>query len=195
MSGLGYTLRYFAADLAPMIVFLLVFLASKNIYLATGVGIGLSALQIGRSLARKAPIGMLQLAGLSLIAAFGAATLLTGDPRFVMFKPTGINLVLGVVMLRRGWMERYAPENIRDLARPMLNIFGYVWSGLMFFTAALNLVLVFTVDPTTWTKFNLIFPPTSIIGLFLIQNVFMRARASGWRRPSDGAAARLTRAA
>ncbi len=51
MSGLGYTLRYFAADLTPMIVFLLVFLASKNIYLATGVGIGLSALQIGWGLA------------------------------------------------------------------------------------------------------------------------------------------------
>ena len=186
MSGLGYTLRYFAADL----VFLLVFLASRNIYLATSVGMGLSALQIGWGLARKAPIGMLQWAGLSLIAAFGAATLLTGDPRFVMFKPTGINLALGAVMLKRGWMERYAPENIRDLARPMLNIFGYVWSGLMFFTAALNLILVFTVDVTTWAKFNLFFPPISIIGLFVIQNVLMRTRASSLPRPSDGAAAR-----
>jgi len=51
MSGLGYTLRCFASDLAPMIIFLLVFLASKNIYLATGVGIGLSALLIGWSFA------------------------------------------------------------------------------------------------------------------------------------------------
>ena len=188
MNGLGYTLRYFAAYLAPMIVFLLVSLASKNIYLATGVGIGLSVLQIGWSLARKAPIGMLQWAGLGLIDVFGTATLLTGDPRFVMFKPTGINLALGAVMLKRGWMERYVPEAIRDLARPMLNVFGYVWSGLMFFTAALNLVLVFTVDPTTWAKFNLILPPMSIIGLFAIQNVFMRLRASG-RRPSGSAAA------
>jgi intracellular septation protein A len=190
MSGLGYTLRYFAADLAPMIVFLLVFLASRNIYLATGVGIGLSALLIGWSLARKAPIGMLQWAGLGLIAVFGTATLLTGDPRFVMFKPTAINLTLGAVMLKRGWMERYAPETIRDLARPMLNVFGYVWSGLMVFTAGLNLILVFTVDPTTWAKFNLIFPPVSIIGLFVVQNVVMRARVSGLRRSSGGAAAR-----
>jgi intracellular septation protein len=172
-----------------MIVFLLVFLASKNIYLATSVGIGLSALQIGWSFARKAPIGMLQWAGLGLVAVFGAATLVTGDPRFVMFKPTAINLVLCVVMLKRGWMERYAPENIRHLARPTLNVFGYVWSGLMFFTAALNLILVFTVDATTWAKFNLFFPPISIIGLFVIQNTFMRARASGWPRPSCGAAA------
>ena len=166
MSSLGYTLRYFAADLAPMIVFLLVFLASKNIYLATGVGIGLSVLQIGWRLARKAPIGMLQWAGLSLIVVFGA------------------------VMLNRGWMERYAPETIRDLARPMLTVFGYVWSGLMFLTAALNLILVFTVDPTTWAKFNLIFPPMSIAALFVIQNVFMRTRASSLPRPSGGAAAR-----
>src|ERR1700733_11363834 len=171
MSGLGYALRYFAADLTPMIVFLLAFLASKNIYLATGVGIGLSVLQIGWSFARKGPIGMLQWAGLGLIAVFGTATLLTGDPRFVMFKPAGINLVLGAVMLRRGWMERYGPENIRDLARPMLNVFGYVWSGLMFFIGALNLILVFTVDATIWAKFNLFFPPMSIAALFLIQNV------------------------
>ena len=102
MSGLGYTLRYFAADLAPMAVFLLVFLASKDIYLATGIGIGLSALQIGWCFARKAPIGMLQWAGLGLIAVFGM----------------------------------------------------------------------------------------SIAALFVIQNVFMRAYASGRRRPSDGAAAR-----
>jgi intracellular septation protein A len=190
MSGLDCTLRYFAADLTPMIVFLLVFLASRNIYLATGLGIGLSALQIGWGFARKAPIGMLQWAGLSLIAVFGAATLLTGDPRFVMFKPTGINLALGAVMLKRGWMERCVPENIRDLSRPMLTVFGYVWSGLMFFTAALNLILVFTVNPTTWAKFNLFFPPMSIAAVFLIQNVFMHTRASGRRRPSDGAAAR-----
>ncbi len=58
----------------------------------------------------------------------------------------------------------------------MLNVFGYVWSGLMFFTAALNLILVFTVDATTWAKFNLFFPPISIIALFVIQNVFLRTR-------------------
>jgi intracellular septation protein len=190
MTGLGYILRYFAADLTPMMVFLLVFLASRNIYLATGVGIGLSALQIGWSFARNAQIGMLQWAGLGLIAVFGAATLLTGDPRFAMFKPTGINLVLGAVMLKRGWMKRYVPEATRDLARPMLNVFGYVWSGLMFFTGALNLILEFTVDPTTWAKFNLIFPPMSIIGPFLVQNVYMRGQASGRHKPSGGAAAR-----
>jgi intracellular septation protein A len=177
MSGLGYTLRFFAADLAPMIAFLVIFLATKNIYLATGVGIGLSVLQIGWCLALRKPAGMLQWAGLGLIGVFGTATLLTGDPRFVMFKPTAINLVLGAVMLKRGWMERYVPEHMREISRPMLNLFGYVWSGLMFLTAMLNLVLVYTVDPDTWAKFNLLFPPASIIGLFVIQNTYMRARA------------------
>jgi intracellular septation protein A len=178
MNGLGYTLRYFASDLAPMIVFMVVFLATKNIYLATGVGIALSVLQIVWTYVRKQPIGMLQWAGLGLIAVFGTATLVTGDPRFVMFKPTGINLVLGVVMLKRGWMERYVPETMREIARPMLNMFGYVWAGLMFLTAALNLILVFTVGTSTWAKFNLFFPPLSIIVLFVIQNAYMRARAA-----------------
>ena len=125
MSGLGTPLRYFATDLAqPMIVFLLAFLASKNIYLATGVtASGFRCCRSAGPSPARGRSGMLQWAGLGLIAVFGTATLLTGDPRFVMFKPAGINLVLGAVMLRRGWMERYAPENIRDLARPMLERF------------------------------------------------------------------------
>ncbi len=176
MNGLGYTLRYFAADLAPMILFLVIFLTTNNIFLATGIGIAFGVLQVAWCIARKTPVGMLQWAGLGLIAVFGTATLVTRNPHFIMFKPTAINLVLGAVMLKRGWMERYMPEAMRVAARPLLNVFGYVWAGLMFFTAALNLALVFTVDPATWAKFNLFFPPLSIIGLFVVQNTFMRTR-------------------
>jgi len=107
MSGLGYALRYFAADLTPMIVFLLVFLASKNIYLATGVGIGLSVLQIGWSFARKSPIGMLQWAGFGLIAVFGAATLVAG----------GLFLIQNVFLRNAKMLEQLPRRMLRPLWR------------------------------------------------------------------------------
>ena len=114
MSGLGYTLRYFAADLAPMIVFLLVFLASKNIYLATGVGIGLSVLQIGWSFARKSPIGMLQWAGFGLIAVFGAATLVAG----------GLFLIQNVFLRTRVSGRRRFPGGAAARADPAARMRG-----------------------------------------------------------------------
>lgn len=176
MNGLGHTLRYFAADLAPMILFLVIFLATNNIYLATGIAIAFDLAQLAWCFLRKQPVGTLQWAALGLVGVFGTATLLTRDPHFIMFKPTATNLVLGAVMLKRGWMERYVPDELRKAARPLLNIFGYVWAGLMVFTAVLNLVVAFAFDPIAWARFNLFFPPVSIIGLFLIQNAFMRSR-------------------
>ena len=176
MNGLGHTLRFFAADLAPMILFLVIFLVSKNIYLATGVAIAFGLAQLAWCFARKTPVGPLQWAALGLVVVFGSATLLTRNAHFIMFKPTAIDLVLAAVMLKKGWMERYVPEDVRVVARPLLDIFGYVWAGLMAFTAALNLLLVFTVDPTVWANFNLFFAPISITGLFLVQNTFMRSR-------------------
>ena len=178
MGGFGHTARLFALDLISMILFLVIVLATGNVFLATGVGIAAGLAQLAWQAGRRRAIGMLQWASLGLVVVFGSATLLTHDPRFIMFKPTAINLILGAVMLKPGWMERYVPQAVLEAARPMLRKFGFVWSGLMFLTAALNLVLVFTVDPTTWAKFNLIFPPVSIIGLFLFQNGFMRWRAA-----------------
>ena len=53
-------------------------------------------------------------------------------------------------MLKRGWMNRYLPpialETVPDLAIG----FGYVWAGLMFFSAALNLVLALSLSVTQW---------------------------------------------
>lgn len=182
MSRFGYAVRYFANDMFPMLLFLVLFMTTKDIMLATGFGIVVGLGQVAYALTRRQPIGALQWASLGLVALFGTATLLTRDPRFVMFKPTAVQLILGAVMLRPGWMERYVSAAERDAARPLLTAFGFVWAGLMFLLAALNVLLVVADDPLTWAKFHLFVPPISMIGLFLIQNVYMRI--AGARYPS-----------
>jgi intracellular septation protein A len=184
--GLGHTLRFFAADLAPMILFMVIVLTTGNIFLATGIGIGVGLAQVGWQLARRLSVGALQWASLGLVVAFGTATLITRDPRFVMFKPTAIHLILGATMMRRGWMDRYVPADMLSQAKPMLDVYGYVWAGLMFLTAALNLALVWTVSPKVWAQFNLFFSPISIIGLFVAGNVVMRARMAVAQRRGSG---------
>jgi intracellular septation protein A len=130
------------------------------------------------ALIRRRQIGALQWASLGLLVVFGGATLVTQDARFIMFKPTVIHLMTGAVMLRPGWMERYVPADERDRIRPMLTAFGFIWAGLMFLTAIANTALVVVADPVVWAKFNLFFPPISMIGLFVLQNVYIRARAA-----------------
>jgi len=185
MGDFGYTLRYFAGDLVLMIVFLGIFLGTGNIVFALGFGIAVSVAQLIYALVHRRQIGALQWASLGLLVVFGGATLVTQDARFIMFKPTVIHVMVGAVMLRSGWMERYVPANERDRIRPMLTAFGFIWAGLMFVTAAANTVLVVFADPVVWAKFNLLFPPISMVGLFVVQNVYIRARvaAVGYRVP------------
>jgi intracellular septation protein A len=178
MKGLGHTVRYFATDVASMILFFVVFLTTGNIYLATGVGIAFGVLQVAWGLVRRQPIGMLQWTSLGLIVVFGGATLVTHDARFVMFKPTVVHGVIGATMLKTGWMERYAPPEVREIARPLMNRFGYVWAGLMFFIAALNLVSMFAFDAATWARINLFADPVLIGALFVVQNLYMRSKAA-----------------
>jgi intracellular septation protein A len=44
----------------------------------------------------------MQWASLGLVIVLGGATVLTGDPRFVMIKPTIAYLTVGAAMLQRG---------------------------------------------------------------------------------------------
>jgi intracellular septation protein len=188
MSQFTYAVRYFAGDMVPMILFVAVFMTTKNIVLATAVGIAVGIGQVVYGFVRRRPIGALQWASLALVLVFGTATLLTHDPRFVMFKPTAVQLILGAVMLRPGWMERYVPAEVRDTTRPMLKAFGFIWAGLMFSLAALNLLLVVSADPLTWARFHLFVPPISMVGLFLIQYAYTRAGEVRYRSDHVGSA-------
>ena len=68
MSRFAYTLRYFANDMIPMILFLVLFLTTKDIMLATGFAIAVGVGQMAYALGRRRPIGALQWASLALVA-------------------------------------------------------------------------------------------------------------------------------
>jgi len=172
MKNLLQAGRVLALDLASTILFLVVYLATDNLYVAVGLGMALGVAQIGWQYAHKQPIGSLQLLSVVLILASGTATFFTRDPTFVMLKPSVIYVIVGVVMLKRGWMNRYLPERAQPVA-DVATIFGYVWAGLMFASAALNIALALTLDPKTWAAVMSGWGLFSKIGLFLIQYGWM----------------------
>src|SRR3981081_2907611 len=161
-------------DLASTFLFLVVYLLTKNVTLAVLLGMALGVAQIGWQFARKRPIDTMQWMSLFLVLGAGAATLITDDPRFVMIKPTVIYTVVGIVMLKHGWMNRYLPPISIDIVPDVAFIFGFVWAGLMFFSAGLNLIVALNFSVVTWSVFMSIYGIVSKLVLFLIGFATMR---------------------
>jgi intracellular septation protein len=169
-------------DMASTFFFLVLFLLTHNITLSVGLGMALGLVQIGWQFARKAPIDTMQWMSLFLVLGSGAATLITNDPRFVMIKPSVIYLIVGIVMLKPGWINRYLPPVAIELVPDIAFAFGFVWAGLMFFSAALNLIVALNFSVVTWSAAMSIYAIASKAILFLIGYVTIRTIAIRRRR-------------
>jgi intracellular septation protein len=190
MKNLFEAGRVLLLDLASTLLFLAIYLITDNLFLSVGIGMALGVAQIGWAFAHGKTIGTMQWLSVILVLASGTATFFTRDPHFVMIKPSVIYCVVGVVMLKRGWMNRYLPPRAKPV-EDVATVFGYAWAGLMFFSAALNLALAFNLDAKTWAATMSGWSIASKIGLFLIQYAVMTA--IGKRRGADAArAAALT---
>jgi intracellular septation protein A len=161
-------------DMAATLFFLVLYLLTHNVALSVILGMALGTAQIGWQLARRKPIDTMQWMSLFLVLGAGTVTLITNDPRFVMIKPSVIYIIVGIVMLRRGWMNRYLPPIAIALVPDIAVIFGYVWSGLMFFSAVLNVIVALNFNVVTWSVAMSIYGIASKAALFLIAYATMR---------------------
>ncbi|MBR0790278.1 septation protein IspZ [Bradyrhizobium manausense] len=169
-------------DMAATLLFLVLYLLTHNVTLSVVLGMALGIAQIGWQIARRRPIDTMQWMSLFLVLGAGTVTLLTNDPRFVMIKPSVIYVIVGVVMLKRGWMNRYLPPVALELVPDVAIIVGYAWSGLMFVSAALNVIVALNVDVATWSVVMSIYGIVSKAAMFFIGYAFMRTIAVSRRR-------------
>lgn len=157
--------RLLLLDLASTLFFLVVYLLTHNTILAVGLGIALGLAQIGIQFIRRRPIHVMEWLSLVLIIAAGIATLLTHDPRFVLMKPSVIYAIVGGVMCKPGWLNRYLPDIARTVVPDVATIVGFAWAGLMFVSAAVNAFVALTCSLETWA---LIMPIYSIVSKVVV---------------------------
>ena len=166
--------KLLAVDLASTFFFLAAFFLTHNTIASVSLGMALGLVQIGTQVIRRKPIGAVGWLSLILIIASGSATLVTKDLRFMLFKPSVLYAIAGVVMLKPGWMHRYLPGIARAIVPDVAIIVGFVWAGLMFVSAAVNAFVALTCSIATWAFTMPIFGIVSKIAVFLAGYAAMR---------------------
>ena len=167
MKTLLYAIGPMLFDSLGVLVFAVLLAAGAGIVPAVVAGTVVAVAVIGYELVRGHRIAALQWISLASVLFTAAATLLTGDPRFVMAKPTIVYLIVGTVMLRKGWLNRYIVLEQQALVGDVMDRFGMIWAALMFASAALNLIVAIFFT-ASWPLFIGIFPLASKFGLFAI---------------------------
>ncbi len=138
------------SDFLSTIVFLVLYLATGNVILATSVAIAGAVGQVIYARFKGQPLGFMTWASLGLVIVLGGATLLTHDPRFVLAKPAIGHFAIGAIMLKRGWLLRYSPPIVTETIPEYVTVAGYAWAALMFVLGAGTIAVAATGDLKLW---------------------------------------------
>ena len=139
-----------ASDFLSAIVFLVIYLVTDNVILATSVAIAGAIAQVIYARAKGRELGYMTYASVALVIVLGTVTLLTNDPRFVLAKPSIAHFAIGAIMLKRGWLLRYMPPIVVETIPEYVTIAGYAWAILMFALGLGTIAIASTGDLKLW---------------------------------------------
>jgi len=177
-----------AHDFFSTIVFLVIYLATDNIVLATSVAIAGAIAQVIYSRIKGSELGFMTWASLGLVIVLGSATILTNDPRFVLAKPAIAHFAIGTIMLKRGWMLRYMPQLVVETIPEYVTSAGFAWAALMFALGGGTIAVAMTGDLKLWTLYVSVVAVGAKIAAFAIQYVVFRVAVTSRIRAARAAA-------
>src|SRR6201985_148488 len=163
-----------AADFFSTIVFLVVYLVTDNIVLATAVAIAGAIGQVIYARVKGQELGFMTWERLGLVIVLGCATILTSDPRFVLAKPAIAHFAIGAIMLKRGWMLRYMPPIVTETIPEYVTVAGYAWAALMFALGGGTIAVAATGDIKLWAFYVSVVAIGAKIAAFAVQYVTFR---------------------
>lgn len=168
------TLALLFGDLVSTLVFAAAYALTHAVTYAFAVAMAAGVAGLLWTVARGRRVDAMQVLSLGLTTVFGAAALVTRDPRWVMLKPTLIYAAVGATMLRPGWMVRYVPEVAVEHGAGATRAFGRAWAAAMLGLAAANLALALRGDPRLWAGFLAVAPAAVKAGLGALQYAVTR---------------------
>ena len=165
-------------DFLPVILF---FGAYKlaDIYVATGVAIAATVLQIGWVLWRRERVKPVQWIALGFILVFGSATILLQDEFYIKIKWTlfyglmGL-VILGAVALRKNPLKSVLGQEI-ELPDHVWRKLSLAWGIFFLALAALNQYFALTLSLDAWVKVK-VFGGTALSFIFVLGQAFWMAK-------------------
>lgn len=146
-------------DYFPIILFFLAFKV-YDIYVATVVALGATALQIGFYWLKYRRFALVHLITFGVLLVMGGITLLVKDPIFIKWKPTVLSWVLALVCLfsmvftKKTFLQYLLDKKI-TLPRQVWNKLNASWIVFFLLMGAANLYVVYHYDTNTWVNFKL----------------------------------------
>jgi intracellular septation protein len=158
-------------EFLPILAFFIAFKAF-DIYVATGVAIGITLLQMAWLVYKNKPITKMQIFNGLIILVFGGLTIFLHDKMFIMMKPTilywGFALALAISMyiFKKNLIEMILGKEIEFQGANPNNIWSKInlsWIMYFAFLGGLNLYIANNYSEEIWVNFKL-----STIGFLLV---------------------------
>ena len=166
----------FLFDLFPVALFF-VAIQIWDIFVATAVAIAATFLQVGWLLVRRKKITPMLWASLVIVAVFGGLTLYLRDKTFILWKPTVLYWLFGVVLaggavLGRNLIRALLGGEMRlpDAVWARLN---WAWVGFFAFMGAANLYVAFNYSEKIWATFKLFGGMGLMFAFVIAQSLFL----------------------
>ena len=169
----------FLFDLLPVALFFVAFKIA-GIYVATGVAIATTFLQVGWLKLRGQRVHPMLWASLGIIGVFGGATLFLQDETFIKWKPTVLYWLFGVVLaasallFRRNLIRVMLSEQVQ-LPEPIWARLNWSWVGFFAFMGAANLYVAYNYSTGAWVNFKL-FGGFGLMLVFVVAQAMFLAR-------------------
>ena len=177
-------------DFLPVIAF---FAAYKlaDIYVATGVAIVATVLQIAWLKLRGRAVEPMQWASLAIIVVFGGMTLLFHDETFIKWKPTVLyGLFAGALLVTPRLTGRNPLRAIMgsQLALPprIWQRLTWAWAGFFAFMGVLNLFVAYRFPLETWVDFKVFGTLGLTVVFVIVQALWIGRHAEEPEAPDAG---------
>lgn len=164
----------FLFEIFPIVLFFIAF-RLFNIFVATGVAIASSIVQIAWLISRKRKVEPMQWLSFILILTFGGLTIVLHDESFIKLKPTILYwafttvLVFGSLILKKNLIQKAIGEQIQlipQVAEKIWSTLNWAWAFFFFVMGALNLYIAINFASDFWNNFKLI--SMGILFVFII---------------------------
>lgn len=176
-------------DLFPVILF---FIAYKmyDIYVATGVIIAATLLQVTYMYLRHKRVEKIHLITLVLVVLLGGLTLVLHDEAFIKWKPSIVNWGFALVFLGSHFIgskpivQRMMDQAISLPEKIWYNV-SYLWIAFFILSGVVNLYVAYNYDTDTWVNFKLFGLMGMTLVFILLQGIYISRYMNESNSPAE----------